>query len=327
MTGVTLADITAAQARIGNRVRRTPVIRLEADQLGTSHPGFWLKLESMQATGAFKARGALNSMLAVGIPAAGVCAASGGNHGQGVAWAARMLGVSATVFVPTTCPEIKLRRMRGFGADVAVTGAVYDDSYAAAERFVERTGAVLIHPFDRPSTVAGAGTVTAEFMSQVPVLDTVLVPVGGGGLLAGAIAALADTDAQVVAVEPTTARCLGAALQAGRPVDVDVSGPAVDSLGPRRIGQLGFDAARANAIRQVEVSNEAITRAQLTAWNELRVGLEGGGAAALAAVLEGAYVPAEDETVGILSCGGNVDIATVLRGMDPSGQGAHADAA
>ena len=312
-TEITRADIDAARARLDRRVRRTPVMRVYADQLGPSHPGFWLKLESLQVTGAFKARGALNSLLAAEIPAAGVCAASGGNHGQAVAWAARLLGVPAAVFVPTTCPEIKLRRLEEYQAAVTITGAVYDESLAAAERFAERTEALLVHPFDQPLTVAGAGTVTAEFIEQVPDLDTILVPVGGGGLLAGALAVLSGTQTRAIAVEPFTARCLGAALATGERVNVDVSGPAVDSLGPRRVGLLGFNAARAHNVNHVDVTNAAISRAQRCAWEELRIGLEGGGATALAAILDGSYAPARDEAVGVLSCGGNVNIADIVR--------------
>jgi len=312
-TEVTRADIDAARARLDHCVRRTPVIRVEADHIGFSHPGFWLKLESLQVTGAFKARGALNSLLAAQIPAVGVCAASGGNHGQAVAWAARLLGVPSTIFVPKTCPVIKLRRLEEYGAAVTITGAVYDESLTAAERFAARTGALLVHPFDQALTVAGAGTVTAEFIEQVPDLDTILVPVGGGGLLAGTLAALTATHTRAIAVEPSTARCLGAALADGERIEVDVCGPAVDSLGPRRVGQLGFNAARAHNIDHVDVSNAAISRAQRWAWEELRIGLEGGGATALAAILDGFYVPTRDETVGVLSCGGNVNLAEVVQ--------------
>jgi len=283
------------------------VLRIEADELSASHPAFWIKLESMQATGAFKARGALNSLLDADVPPAGVCAASGGNHGQAVAWAARQLGVPAAIFVPTTCPPVKLRRLGEYGAAVTVTGAVYDDSLAVAERFAEETGALLIHPFDQHAVVAGAGTVTAEFIEQVPELTTLLVPVGGGGLLAGALAVLAGTSLRAIAVEPTTARCLGAAREAGRRVDVPVSGTAVDSLGPRRVGRLGFEAAVAHDVAYLDVSDDAISRAQLSAWEELRLGLEGGGATALAALLSGTFRPEADETVGVLCCGGNVD--------------------
>lgn len=306
---VTRDDVLAARARLGTWIRRTPVMRIEADQLGTTHPALWLKLESLQFTGAFKARGALNNLLASAIPGAGVCTASGGNHGQAVAWAARLLGVPAAVFVPTTCPPIKLRRLRDYGAHVTVIGDDYDESLRNAENHAAHAGALLVHPFDQPLTVAGAGTVAAEFAEQVPELSTVLVAVGGGGLLAGSLAALTGTATRVVGVEPSTARCLGAALEAGLPAPVEVSGAAVDSLGPRRVGRIGFAAAVAHQVQRVEV---AIRQAQLTAWEELRIGLEGGGATALAAVLSGAYQPAEDEVLGVVCSGGNVDITNVL---------------
>ena len=309
---VTREDVAAAQQRLGTRIRRTPVIRIEAGQLGESHPAFWLKLESLQATVAFKARGALNHLLAADIPRAGACAASGGNHGQAVAWAARLLGVPATVFVPTTCPPVKLRRLAEYGAAVTVIGDVYEESRTSAEQFAAESGALLVHPFDQPMTVAGAGTATAEFDEQVRGLDTILIAVGGGGLLAGSLAALEGTATRVVAVEPVTARCLGAAQEAGRPVDVPVSGPAVDSLGVRRVGRLAFDAAVAHNVQHVDVTDDAIIQAQLRAWEELRVGLEAGGATALAALLSGAYLLAEREVVGVLCCGGNIDIAAML---------------
>jgi threonine dehydratase len=311
---VTPEDVRAARQRLGTKVRRTPVMYLEADQLGASHPAFWLKLESLQATGAFKARGALNNLLANDIPPAGVCAASGGNHGQAVAWAARQLGVPASVFVPTTCPPVKLARLVDYGADVSVVGDVYDQSFEAAQRFAADHGALLVHPFDQVLTAAGAGTVTAEFLEQVPDLDTILVAVGGGGLLAGALAALAGTTATAVGVEPDSARCLGAALDADERVDidVDVSGAAVDSLAPRRIGRLAFEAAREHRLVPVEVTDEAIRHAQRIAWQELRIGLEGGGATALAAVVSGRYRVRAGEQVGVVCSGGNVDITRLV---------------
>lgn len=310
---VTYEDVLAAESRLRDMIRRTPVIKINAGQLDEGHPAFWLKLESLQLTGAFKARGALNSLLTTPIPAAGVCAASGGNHGQAVAWAARLLGVPAAVFVPTTCPPVKLQRLAEYGATVTVVGDVYDESLLIAQAYAEDTGARLIHPFDQPMTVAGAGTVALEFVDQVPELDTVLMAVGGGGMLAGALYGLSHSRATPIGVEPTTARCLGAALDAGKRVEVEVSGAAVDSLGPVRVGQIAFDAVLAHAASRVEVSDQAIRNAQLTAWNELRIGLEGGGAAALAAVLSGAYRPAADETIGVIASGGNVDIAALLR--------------
>jgi len=311
---VTQADVAAARARLGNRVRRTPVMRVEANQLTGSHPAFWLKLESMQCTGAFKARGALNTLMAAAvIPPAGACAASGGNHGLAVAWAARLMGVPASVFVPVTCPPIKLQRLADYDADVTVIGKVFEESLASAEQFAAETGALFVHPFDQPLAIAGVGTVTAEFSEQVPDLDTILIAVGGGGLLAGALAALEGTATRAVAVEPSSARCLGAALEAGRPVQVAVSGPAVDSLGVRRVGQLAFDAAIAHQVQHIGVTDEAITAAQLSAWKELRIGLEAGGATALAALLSGAYQPQHNEMVGVVGCGGNVDMAALLK--------------
>ncbi len=196
---VTREDVLAAQTRMGSQVRRTPTMFIEPNQLGSIHPAFWLKLESLQGTGAFKARGALNSLLATEIPPAGVCAASGGNHGQAVAWAARLLGVPAAIFVPTTCPDIKLHRLAEYGANVTVTGEVYDESLVTAQECAAETGALLVHPFDQPLTVAGAGTVTAEFVEQVEGLDSILIPVGGGGLLAGALAALGEAATIAIA--------------------------------------------------------------------------------------------------------------------------------
>ena len=309
---VTHDDVVSARTRLGDQIRRTPVMRIEAGQLGPRHPPFWLKLESLQITGAFKARGALNSLLASDVPAVGVCAASGGNHGQAVAWAARLLGVPAAVFVPTTCPPIKLRRLADYGARVTVVGDVYEQSVERAQSHAAESGALLVHPFDQPLTVAGGGTASAEFAEQVPELDTILIAVGGGGLLAGTLAAIAGSRTRVVGVEPLTARCLGAALEAGQPVDVEVSGVAVDSLGPRRVGRIAFAAAVAHRVERIDISDDAIRQAQLTAWDELRVGLEGGGAAALAALLSGAYKPAPGETIGVLCCGGNVDLASLL---------------
>lgn len=307
------ADIHAAADRLAGRIRRTPVISIKANQLSPSHPPFWLKLESLQITGAFKARGALNSLLGAPVPSAGVVAASGGNHGQAVAWAARSLGAPAAVFVPTTCPAVKLQRLADYGAQVTVVGDVYDESLLHAQAYAEATGGRLIHPFDQPLTVAGAGTVTTEILEQVPDLDVVLMSVGGGGLFAGALTALTSTSTEAIGVEPLTARCLGAALDAGTPVDVAVAGAAVDSLGPRRVGQIAYDTVTAHHARRLDVTDDAITAAQRAAWSELRIGLEGGGATALAAILSGAYQPDPGATVGIIASGGNVDLTALSR--------------
>jgi threonine dehydratase len=223
------------------------------------------------------------------------------------------MGAPAAVFVPTTCPAIKLARLAEYGADVTVVGDIYEQSREEAEAYAARTGALLVHPFDHPLTVAGVGTAVAELAEQVQGLDTVLVAVGGGGLLAGAVAALEDSPTRVVAVEPQSARCLGAALDAGERVDVEVGGAAVDSLGVRRVGRHGFEAAMAHGAQHVHITDEAIVAAQLRAWDQLRIGLEGGGASAMAALLSGAYAPAPDEVVGVMGCGGNVDIAALLK--------------
>lgn len=305
-------QVDEAQARLQHRVRRTPVMLVARDQLGQTHPPFWIKLESLQFTGAFKARGALNSALSADLTSAGICAASGGNHGQAVAWSAKQLGITASVFVPSTCPEIKLRRLAAYGARTSIVGDIYEESLVAAQDFAAQSGAFLIHSYDEADTVAGSATVFAEFVDQVGMLDTVMVAVGGGGLLAGAVAATEGRQTRFVAVEPATCRCLGAALEAGEPVDVQVGGVAVDSLGVRRIGNYGLEAARRSGARHVEVTDDQIRATQKLAWDELRIGLEGGGATALAALISGAYEPDEDEVVGIVACGGNVDIARLL---------------
>ena len=304
--------VAAAAARLKGHVRETPLVGLAANELQEGQPAIVVKLESLQVTGAFKARGALNSLLLADIPDVGVCAASGGNHGQAVAWAARKLGVPATIYVPTTCPEIKLRRLAEYGANVNVVGDIYEESLVAAKAFVAEHGAHLVHSYDHPDTVAGVGTAIAEFSRQAPDLDTIVIAVGGGGLLAGAVAALAGKTTRLVAVEPPTCRCMGAALEVGRPVDVEVSGPAVDSLGVRRIGRHGFSAALTTRVHRVEVPDEEIVKAQVRAWDQLRIGLEGGGATALAAVLSGAYQPQPGERVGVFCCGGNLDITKLL---------------
>jgi threonine dehydratase len=307
--GITVEDVAAAKARLHGRIRRTPVMEIGRDELVSSHSPFALKLELMQHTGAFKARGAMNSILAAHtIPEAGVCAASGGNHGQAVAWAARSLGIPATIYVPVTCPAVKLRRLASYRAAVHVIGDVYDQSLVSAIEFSEHSGALLIHPFDQTTTVAGAATVTTEFLEQAPDLDTILVPVGGGGLMAGALVATSGSTTNIVAVEPRSARCLGAALEAGHLVDVQVSGPAVDSLGPTKAGQIAFNAALRHHPVYVDVTDDDIIMAQRAAWEELRVGVEGGGATALAAVLGGAYSPADGERIGVVASGGNVDV-------------------
>ncbi len=301
--------VEAAARLLAGRVRETPVIAVEAGALGVAAP-LVLKLESLQHTGSFKPRGALNRILSADVPAAGVIAASGGNHGAAVAWAARVLGYRAEIFVPEVASPVKVERLRGYGAAVTVTGAAYADAKAASDRRAAETGALVVHAYDQPEVVAGQGTAFQELDRQIDGLDAVLVAVGGGGLVAGA-AAWFGGRVRVVGVEPARAPTLHAALAAGRPVDVEVGGVAADSLGARRVGDLAYALARAHVDRVVLVEDEAIRAAQRALWESLRVVAEPGGAAALAAVTSGAYRPASGERVAVVVCGGNTDPASV----------------
>jgi threonine dehydratase len=310
-------EIEAARERIAGHVRVTPVIQLEAGTLGLDHP-LTLKLELLQHTGSFKPRGAFSKMLASEVPAAGVVAASGGNFGLAVAYAARSLGHPAEIFVPSTSPAVKAERIRREGATVRVVEGQYDDA-AAAERERATAGDVLpMHPFDQPEVVAGQGTIGIELDAQAPDADTVLVSVGGGGLIGG-IAAWVGGTRRVVAVEPEGSRCLAAALEAAAPVEVSVDSIAADSLGARRVGDIAFASARANVERAVLVSDDAIRDAQRAVWRELRLVAEPGGAAALAALRCGAYRPERGERVVVVMCGANCDPADVVEAAPAPG--------
>lgn len=298
-------DIAAAHQRIAPHIRRTPVIEIESDAFG-SHPPLSLKLEFMQHTGAFKARGALNSLLSRDIPKAGVAAASGGNHGAAVAFAAQMVGVPARIFVPEISSPAKLAKIRGYGADLVVEGPRYADALERCEAFVAETGALSIHAYDSAETVTGQGTVAREWTEQVSGLDTVLVAVGGGGLIAG-VAAWFHDAAKVIGVEPEGACGLAAALSAGHPVDVEVHSVAADSLGARRVGKVPFEIAKQRVADVLTVPDADIIESQRRLWRVLRVAAEPGAAAAIAPIVSGAYRPKPDEKIGILICGGNVD--------------------
>lgn len=309
---ITRHDVEAAAVRIAGRVRRTPVA--EADP-GTFAPAgqVWLKLEYLQHAGAFKARGAFNRILSAaqagGLPPVGVIAASGGNAGLAVAYAARTLGLAAEVYVPATAPEVKVAKLRRLGAAVVQHGGQYADAYEAAAKRAADTGALLCHAYDQPEVCAGAGTVGLELAGQVRgELDTVVLAVGGGGLMAGVATAL-DGRATVVAVEPETAPTLRAALTAGGPVDVEVSGVAADSLGARRVGTIAYDVAVRTGVRSVLVSDEAIVAARRRLWEQHRIAVEHGSAAAFAALATGAYQPAAGERVAVLLCGANTSPA------------------
>lgn len=307
---VTRFDIESAGERIAGRVRPTPVAHLEPGAFGA--PGVLaLKLELLQHTGSFKPRGAFNRMLTADVDDSGVLTASGGNFGLAVAYAARELGHRAEIFVPETSPAVKIDRIRALGAEVHVVPGYYAEAYAACEERALYTGAILMHPYDQEAVVAGQGTIGAELTQQVPLAETVLVAVGGGGLIGG-VAAWFAGDVRVVGVEPTTCPTMHAALEAGEPVDVEVGGLAADALGAMRAGRIGFAIARRFVDHVALVPDEAIADAQRRLWSECRVVAEPGGAASLAAILCGAYVPRPDERVVALICGGNTDPASVV---------------
>jgi threonine dehydratase len=306
---ITRFDIEEAAERIAGLVRRTPVLSLEPGAFGV--PGrISLKLELLQHTGSFKPRGAFNRMLSAELDDSGVLAASGGNFGLAVAHAARVLGQRAEIFVPSTASPVKIEAIRELGAEVHVVPGYYADAYAACEERAFDSGAIFLHPYDQPAVVAGQGTIAMELAEQVPDADTVLVAVGGGGLIGG-IAAWFAGEVRVVGVEPEACPTLHAALAAGEPVDVEVGGIAADALGAQRAGQIGFEIARRFVERVVLVPDEAIAWAQRRLWSECRVLAEPGGAASLAALLTGAYTPAPDEHVVVLICGGNTDPASL----------------
>ncbi len=300
---ITGADIADAGRRTAGWLRRTPVAQLD---------GLAVKLEYLQHTGSFKARGAANRVLAAREsgeldPAVGIVVASGGNAGLANAWAAARIGVPATVFLPVTAPRVKVERLRGYGAQVVQVGQVYVEAYQAALAHTEQVGAVYCHAYDQPAICAGAGTLGVELIDQVDgAVDTIVVAVGGGGLLAG-VATAAQGAAKVVAVEPQTAPTLHAALAAGGPVDVAVSGIAADSLGAPRVGEIAYSVATRTGVHSVLVSDEEILAARAAAWERWRVVVEAGPAAAYAALTSGRYVPADGERVALVLCGANTD--------------------
>ncbi|HKB13664.1 MAG TPA: threonine/serine dehydratase [Vicinamibacterales bacterium] len=301
---VTRADIERVHGRIAPYVRRTPVVDVAAADLGAPPCDLTLKLELLQRSGSFKTRGAFTNLLMREVPPAGVVAASGGNHGLAIAYAAMTLNRPAKIFVPEVCSPAKIDRIRAYGADLVVGGERYADALAASEAWAAESGALPIHAFDQPETLLGQGTLGLELSAQAPALDTVLVAVGGGGLIGG-IAAWYAGSTRLVAVEPDGAPTLAEAIKAGRPVDAPAGSVAADSLAPRRVGELMFPIARAFVERVVLVSDAAILRAQQTLWDALRIVAEPGGCATLAALQSGAYVPRRGERVGIVVCGGN----------------------
>jgi threonine dehydratase len=296
-------DIAAVREVIRPYVRTTPVVEVRGTDFGLKDLPVVLKLELLQHSGSFKARGAFANLLTRKIPAAGVVAASGGSHGVAVAYAAMRLGVPAKIFVPTVASPTKVARIRAYGAELAIVGDLYADALEASEAWIARTAALPVHAYDQAETLLGQGTLGMELAEQAAV-DTVLVPVGGGGLIGG-VAAWFAGSVKVIGVEPESAPTLTEALKAGRPVDAPAGGIAADSLAPRRVGELMFPIARAHVARVALVSDEAIRRAQEMLWSVVRIVAEPGGAAAFAALLSGAYTPAAGERVGVVVSGGN----------------------
>jgi len=299
-------EIARTHARIAPYIRRTPIVEIDGADVGLAAIRLTIKLELLQRAGSFKTRGAFTNLLTRAVPPAGVVAASGGNHGAAVAFAAMTLRTPAKIFVPTVSSPAKIARIRSYGADLVVGGDRYADALAASEAWASESGAVQVHAFDQIETLLGQGTVGLELEGQAPDLDTVLVAVGGGGLIGG-IAAWYGGAAGVVAVEPEGAPTLHDALRAGRPVDAPAGSIAADSLAPRRVGELMFPIARAFVDRVVLVTDAAILAAQQALWDALRIAAEPGGAAAFAAIHSGAYAPREGERVGVIVSGGNTE--------------------
>jgi len=306
---VNRSDIAAAAARIRPHVRHTPLLGVAGAEFGLGVPVV-LKLELLQHAGSFKPRGAFNRLLSARLPEAGVIAASGGNHGAAVAYAARSLGTRAEIFVPAVTPPAKVSRIASYGARVVQIGTAYAEALAASRARQAETGALEVHAYDHPDVLAGQGTVGREFEQDAPDLTHILVATGGGGLIGG-IAAWYEGSAKVISVEPEGCPTLHDALAAGRPVEAHVGGLAADSLGARQVGELMFPIAQAHVAAAVLVPDTAIAAAQRAIWDRLRLIAEPGGAAALAALLCGAFVPPAGARVGVLVCGANTDPAKV----------------
>jgi threonine dehydratase len=303
-SGITRAAIARIEPLIRPYVRHTPTIAVDGADFALATGPLQLKLECLQHTGTFKARGAFANLLTRDVPARGVVAASGGNHGVAVAYAAMKRGVKATIFVPKVSSPAKIDLIRRYGADLVITGERYADALAASESFVHEKAAMPIHAYDQPETLLGQGTVGLEIEADTPQIDTLLVAVGGGGLIGG-IAAWFAGKVKVIAVEPEGAPTLYRALAAGYPVDAPAEGIAADSLAPKQVGGLMFPIAQRYVDQAVLVPDDAIRAAQDALWNNVRVVAEPGGAAAFAALLSGRYLPAAGERLAVLVCGAN----------------------
>lgn len=306
MVSIDRDTINKAEKLIRPHIRKTPIIKMNGSEIGIEGVEIVLKLELFQHSGSFKPRGAFTNMLMREVPSAGVVAASGGNHGAAVAYAAMKLNKPAKIFVPTVASPAKMNRIRSYGADLVVTGDRYAESLLASDDWATKTGALPIHAYDQAETLLGQGTVATEFHGQDPNLDTLLVAVGGGGLIGG-MASWYAGDVKIIGVEPENAPTLAYALRAGHPVDAPAGGVAADSLAPKRVGEIMFPIAKKYVSNVALVSDDAIVQAQKFLWDRLRIVAEPGGAAALSALLSKQYVPQNGERIGVIVCGGNTE--------------------
>jgi len=304
ITELSRERIQATERVIRPYIRRTPILEVDGSEFGLDSIKIVFKLELFQHSGSFKARGAFTNILTREVPAAGVVAASGGNHGAAVAYAAMKLRKPATIFVPSVASPAKLDRIRSYGAELVIAGDRYAESLEASEEWTARSGALPIHAYEAIETLLGQGTLGMELEEQAPKLDSLLVAVGGGGLIGGVTAWYQDR-VKMIAVEPTAAPTLDYALRAGQPVDAPAGGIAADSLAPRQVGQLMFPIAQQYVREVVLVSDDEIVAAQKSLWETIRVAAEPGGAAAFAALLSGRYKPQPGARVGVIVCGGN----------------------
>jgi threonine dehydratase len=306
-------SVVAVEARIRPYVRLTPVITIDRAELGLPPGPLTIKLESLQHSGSFKVRGAFTNLLLRDVPDAGVAAASGGNHGAAVAYAASVLGIPARIFVPEVSSPAKVSRIRSYGADLVIQGETYSDALAISQDWISASGALTVHAFDQPETILGAGTTGLELRQQAPAATTILAAIGGGGLLSGVATAVMtgadDSGLRVVGVEPEGAPTMTAALAAGGPVDAATGSIAVDSLAPRRVGELTFAVISRHVHAVVLVSDDAISEARRLLWERLRIVAEPGGSAALAALISGRYQPAPGEHVAVVLSGANTTLA------------------
>src|SRR5215217_7041931 len=309
---LTRERIQATEREIRPHIRRTPILEVGGADFGLDSIKITLKLELFQHAGSFKARGAFTNILTREVPEAGVVAASGGNHGVAVAFAAMKLGKPATIFVPSVASKTKLDRIRQYGAELVIAGDRYAESLEASEAWTAQSGALPIHAYEGDETLLGQGTLGMELEEQAPKLDSLLVAVGGGGLIGG-VASWYQNRVKIISVEPIEAPTLQRALSAGRPVDSPAGGIAADSLAPRQVGQQMFPIAQRYVHSALLVSDEEILEAQRRLWDTVRIVAEPGGAAAFAGLFSGKYKAEPGERVGVIVCGGNLDLLYHLR--------------